>query len=100
MSLITGCYIFNIFLVVYENTSLSYLFRLYKKTNTATGIVKSRPNSNSTMIARLIAIARRTKGKKSNDRRSLLSLRDAKTFRGETSPDELLDFVNHDRKPV
>ena len=83
-----------------ENTSSSYLFRLYKKTNTATGIVKSRPNRSSTMMARLIAIARSTNGKKSNDRRSLLSLREAKTFRGDTSPEELLDFVNHDRKPV
>ena len=77
-----------------------YLFRLYKNTKTATGIVNSRPNSNSTIIAKLIAIARRTIGKKRSDKRSLLNLSDAKTFLGETSPEELLDFENHDRNPV
>ena len=51
-------------------------------------------------MAKLIAIARRTIGKKRSDKRSLLNLRDAKTFLGETSPEELLDFENHDRNPV
>ena len=86
--------------VILLNISI-YLFKLYKKTKTATGMVNSNPNSKRTMIAILMAIARIMIGKNSKDSSSLLNFNDARACLGETSPEheQFVDLENHERNP-
>ena len=86
--------------VILLNISI-YLFKLYKKTKTATGMVNNSPNSKRTMIAILMAIARITIGKNSKDSSSLLNFNDARACLGETSPEheQFVDLENHERNP-
>ena len=62
-------------------------------------MVKKSPKIRRTMIAKFIAMARRTMGKNNNDNSSLFSFRDARTCLGETSPEQehFLDCENQDR---
>ena len=78
-----------------------YLFKLYKKTKTATGMVNNSPNSKRTMIAILMAIARITIGKNNKDSSSLLNFNDVRACLGETSPEheQFVDLENHERNP-
>ena len=86
--------------VILLNVSI-YLFKLYKKTKTATGMVNNSPNSKRRMIAILMAIARITIGKNSKDSSSLLNFNDARACLGETSPEheQFVDLENHERNP-
>ena len=86
--------------VILLNVSI-YLFKLYKKTKTATGMVNNSPNSKRTMIAILMAIARIMIGKNSKDSSSLLNFNDARACLGETSPEheQFVDLENHERSP-